>query len=109
VVLGIIGVEENAAGRAGRSTCPGRTALIEVGTDHRLAEPEPLAGVTPTGRFIPLTPVQQKGGKIVHAWAFSRPRRDYAPVAFPLLLPDSTGVGCTHGVENPEAGISAHQ
>lgn len=27
-------------------------------------------GVTPTGRFIPLTPVQQKGGKIVYAWAF---------------------------------------
>ena len=27
-------------------------------------------GVTPTGRFIPLTLVKQKGGKIVHAWAF---------------------------------------
>jgi predicted NUDIX family NTP pyrophosphohydrolase len=117
------------------------SGLIEVGTDHRLAEPEPLAsmlracgasprisagllmyriragklqvllahpggprfenkdekawsipkgevqpgedlletakrefreesGVSPTGRFIPLMPVQQKGGKIVHAWAF---------------------------------------
>ena len=27
-------------------------------------------GVTPTGPFIPLKPIQQKGGKVVHAWAF---------------------------------------
>jgi predicted NUDIX family NTP pyrophosphohydrolase len=27
-------------------------------------------GVTPTGCFIALTPIRQKGGKIVHAWAF---------------------------------------
>ena len=27
-------------------------------------------GVTPTGPFLALTPVQQKGGKVVHAWAF---------------------------------------
>src|SRR3954447_11558380 len=27
-------------------------------------------GVTPTGQFVALTPVKQKGGKIVHAWAF---------------------------------------
>ena len=27
-------------------------------------------GVTPTGHFIALTPIKQKGGKIVHAWAF---------------------------------------
>jgi predicted NUDIX family NTP pyrophosphohydrolase len=27
-------------------------------------------GVTPTGPFIALTPITQKGGKIVHAWAF---------------------------------------
>src|ERR1700678_3399835 len=27
-------------------------------------------GVTPTGPFIPLKPVKQKGGKIVHAWGF---------------------------------------
>jgi predicted NUDIX family NTP pyrophosphohydrolase len=26
--------------------------------------------ITPTGPFIPLAPVKQKGGKIVHAWAF---------------------------------------
>lgn len=27
-------------------------------------------GITPTGPFIELTPIKQKGGKIVHAWAF---------------------------------------
>jgi predicted NUDIX family NTP pyrophosphohydrolase len=27
-------------------------------------------GITPEGPFIPLQPIQQKGGKIVHAWAF---------------------------------------
>jgi len=27
-------------------------------------------GLKPTGPFIPLQPVKQKGGKIVHAWAF---------------------------------------
>lgn len=27
-------------------------------------------GVTPTGPFTALTPIKQKGGKIVHAWAF---------------------------------------
>src|SRR5262249_46225432 len=27
-------------------------------------------GVTPTGPFIALTPITQKGGKLVHAWAF---------------------------------------
>jgi predicted NUDIX family NTP pyrophosphohydrolase len=26
----------------------------------------------PTGPFIPLTPVKQKGGKIIHAWAIKR-------------------------------------
>jgi len=27
-------------------------------------------GVKPTGPFIPLKPIKQKGGKVVHAWAF---------------------------------------
>lgn len=27
-------------------------------------------GFAPTGPFLPLTPVRQKGGKTVHAWAF---------------------------------------
>ncbi len=31
---------------------------------------EEETGVEPVGEFIELTPVTQKGGKIVHAWAF---------------------------------------
>ena len=31
---------------------------------------EEETGIIPTGPFIPLKPIQQKGGKIVHAWAF---------------------------------------
>ena len=27
-------------------------------------------GIEPTGEFIPLAPIKQKGGKTVHAWAF---------------------------------------
>jgi predicted NUDIX family NTP pyrophosphohydrolase len=28
-------------------------------------------GIQPQGPYIPLQPIQQKGGKIVHAWAFA--------------------------------------
>src|SRR4051794_24680543 len=28
-------------------------------------------GIVPAGPYIPLTPVRQKGGKVVHAWAFA--------------------------------------
>ena len=31
---------------------------------------EEETGLKPTGPFVPLKPVKQKGGKIVHAWAF---------------------------------------
>ena len=31
---------------------------------------EEETGLKPTGPFIPLKPIKQKGGKIVHAWAF---------------------------------------
>ena len=31
---------------------------------------EEETGVKPVGPFIPLEPIKQKGGKIVHAWAF---------------------------------------
>jgi predicted NUDIX family NTP pyrophosphohydrolase len=31
---------------------------------------EEETGLKPTGPFLPLQPVKQKGGKIVHAWAF---------------------------------------
>src|SRR6186997_2435047 len=46
---------------------------IEPGEDLLEAarrEFEEETGVTPTGPFTALTPIQQKGGKIVHAWAF---------------------------------------
>jgi predicted NUDIX family NTP pyrophosphohydrolase len=32
---------------------------------------EEETGVKPSGPFLPLTAIQQKGGKIVHAWAFA--------------------------------------
>ena len=38
--------------------------------DTAKREFEEETGLKPTGPFIPLKPIQQKGGKIVHAWAF---------------------------------------
>ncbi|MBI2480281.1 MAG: NUDIX domain-containing protein [Planctomycetia bacterium] len=32
---------------------------------------EEETGVKPSGPFVALTPVKQKGGKVVHAWAFA--------------------------------------
>jgi predicted NUDIX family NTP pyrophosphohydrolase len=54
---------------------------IEPGEDLLEAakrEFEEETGVTPTGPVTALTPIQQKGGKIVHAWAF---KGDCNPVA----------------------------
>ncbi len=31
---------------------------------------EEETGIRPSGTFVPLKPIQQKGGKVVHAWAF---------------------------------------
>jgi predicted NUDIX family NTP pyrophosphohydrolase len=31
---------------------------------------EEETGLKPAGTFLPLKPIQQKGGKVVHAWAF---------------------------------------
>jgi predicted NUDIX family NTP pyrophosphohydrolase len=31
---------------------------------------EEETGIGPTGPFVPLQPIKQKGGKVVHAWAF---------------------------------------
>ncbi len=47
----------------------------EVEADEDLLETakrefEEETGIAPTGPFIPLTAIKQKGGKIVHAWAF---------------------------------------
>ncbi len=44
---------------------PGEDLLV---TAQREFEEE--TGVRPLGPFRPLQPIQQKGGKIVHAWAF---------------------------------------
>ena len=44
---------------------PGEDLLL---TAQREFEEE--TGLKPNGPYIPLTPIQQKGGKIVHAWAF---------------------------------------
>jgi predicted NUDIX family NTP pyrophosphohydrolase len=44
---------------------PGEDLLL---TAQREFEEE--TGLKPTGPFLPLRPIQQKGGKIVHAWAF---------------------------------------
>lgn len=46
---------------------------IEAGEDLLEAakrEFEEETGIKPSGPFIELTPIKQKGGKIVHAWAF---------------------------------------
>ena len=46
---------------------------VETGEDlleTAKREFEEETGVTPTGPFTALRPVKQKGGKIVHAWAF---------------------------------------
>ena len=45
----------------------------EMGEDLLVAaqrEFEEETGVKPAGPFAPLSPIRQKGGKIVHAWAF---------------------------------------
>ena len=50
-------------------------------------------GLQAAGPFIPLTPVQQKGGKIVHAWACEG-RCDTATIAsntFSLQWPPHSG------------------
>jgi predicted NUDIX family NTP pyrophosphohydrolase len=38
--------------------------------DAAKREFEEETGIVPTGPLMPLTPVKQKGGKVVHAWAF---------------------------------------
>ena len=46
---------------------------VETGEDlleTAMREFEEETGITPKGPFIALAPIPQKGGKIVHAWAF---------------------------------------
>jgi predicted NUDIX family NTP pyrophosphohydrolase len=56
---------------AGAWTIP--KGLIEEGEDPLAAAQREFAeetGLTPTGPFLPLGFIQQKAGKIVHAWAY---------------------------------------
>ena len=61
-------------------------------------------GLSPAGPFIPLTPVTQKGGKIVHAWAFEGDCDPSATVSNTFTMewpPDAVtrhevGPSCTH-------------
>jgi predicted NUDIX family NTP pyrophosphohydrolase len=62
---------------------------------------EEETGVTPTGRFIPLTPVQQKGGKIVHAWAFKGDCDPRATVSNTIRIEWPPGSG--RQIEIPES------
>ena len=46
---------------------------VELGEDlleNAKREFEEEIGIVPTGTFIPLMPVTQRSGKVVHAWAF---------------------------------------
>ncbi len=69
---------------------------IESGEDLLAAakrEFKEETGVTPTVPFVALTPIQQKGGKIVHAWAF---KGDCDPSAmtsntFTMVWPPKSG------------------
>ena len=51
-------------------------------------------GITPTGAFIQLAPVKQKGGKLVHAWAFEGDCDTQAVVSntFTMEWPPKSGV-----------------
>jgi len=48
----------------------GKIELGEEMLEAAKREFEEETGVTPNGPFAALTPIKQKGGKIVHAWAF---------------------------------------
>lgn len=62
---------------------------------------EEETGVHPQGRFIPLTPVQQKGGKIVHAWAFEGDCDPRATVSNTIMVEWPPGSG--RQIEVPES------
>jgi len=51
------------------SVCKGETAPGEDLLAAAIREFEEETGIRPAGPFVELTPVRQKGGKIVHAWA----------------------------------------
>jgi predicted NUDIX family NTP pyrophosphohydrolase len=49
----------------------GVVAKDEAPLEAAAREFEEETGVPPTGPFIELTPVRQRSGKVVHAWAFA--------------------------------------
>ena len=52
-------------------------------------------GIAPAGELIPLGTVRQKGGKLVHAWAFAGDRDDSEPIRsnlFALEWPPGSGL-----------------
>jgi predicted NUDIX family NTP pyrophosphohydrolase len=60
---------------------------------------EEETGIAPKGPFIPLTPVKQKGGKVVHAWAFEGEwEGKIVSNTFSMEWPPGSG----HQVEFPE-------
>ena len=58
-------------------------------------------GLKPTGSFIALTPVTQKGGKIVHAWAFEGDCDPRAMVSNTITMEWPPGSG--RQIEFPES------
>jgi predicted NUDIX family NTP pyrophosphohydrolase len=77
---------------------------VEPGEDLLEAakrEFEEETGIAPKGRFIPLTPVQQKGGKIVHAWAFEGDCDSCATVSNTIKMEWPPGSG--RQIEIPES------
>lgn len=69
---------------------------IEPDEDYLLAakrEFEEEMGLIPEGTFLPLTPVKQKGGKIVHAWAIEGECDPKAIVSntFSIMWPPKSG------------------
>src|SRR5580765_7437459 len=79
---------------AGAWTIPkGELLANEDPLQAALRECHEELGFEPTGKFIPLNPVQQKAGKIIHAWAVFA---DWDPSqlrsnSFPLEWPPRSG------------------
>lgn len=48
-------------------------------------------GIRPTGNFIPLDTVKQKGGKIIHAWAFEGDMSTFKSNYFEMEWPPRSG------------------
>lgn len=69
---------------------------IELGEDYLETAKREFTeeiGISPSSPFIPLTPVKQKGGKTVHAWAFCGDCEpsDIASNTFTLEWPPGSG------------------